>query len=262
MRRLNSSIRFSSVLWFSLWAVLALGYSVSYAQAHHEGAALNAVARSSIAAQEEHGEGEEHGHEHEHEEGESHHDAESHDAGDHGDEHHLGVQEAMAKDANRPDLAVWTGIVFLCFLVVLTKLAWKPMVTALDARENRVRKDIADAEAARVKAEQMLADHKTQLDKVQDEVKEILAEARRDAETAKNNILAEAKSEADALKDRAVTDIERAKDHAMKELFDRVNDRVVELSGYVLGRSMNDDDHRKLIDEAMGNFESHNASKT
>jgi F-type H+-transporting ATPase subunit b len=134
------------------------------------------------------------------------------------------------------------------------------MTEALDRREARIREDIAAAEHARVQAEQMLAEHQKKLDRVQEEVREILAEARRDAETAKDNILTEARQEADAVRERSIHEIERARDQALKELFDRLNDRVVEVSGYVLGRSMDDDEHRRLIEEAVAGFEARHST--
>src|SRR5260221_7283456 len=84
------------------------------------------------------------------------------------------------------DLAVWTLITFVVFLIVLKKFAWVPLITGLDKRETSVLDNIANAEAARIKAEKMLAEHAVRLDKVQDEVREIVAEARRDAEHTKN----------------------------------------------------------------------------
>src|SRR5690606_37077254 len=96
------------------------------------------------------------------------------------------------------DLSLWSLIVFLLSLAVLTKLAWKPLTSGLDARERRIRDDIAAAETARIKAEQLLAEHSAKLDRVQDEVKAILAEARRDAEVARQNIISSAQSEAEA----------------------------------------------------------------
>src|SRR5262249_54714150 len=90
-----------------------------------------------------------------------------------------GPMTATRDDA---DLALWSLITFLIFLAVLKKYAWGPLIEGLDKRETSVLDNIAAAEAARVKAEKMLAEHAAKLEKVQDEVREIIAEARRDAE--------------------------------------------------------------------------------
>lgn len=97
----------------------------------------------------------------------------------------------------------------------------------------------------------MLAEHAKKLDKVQDEVKEILAEARRDAEHTKQDIVATANKEAEATRKRAVEDIEHARDLAMKELFDFVSSNVIGATENVLGRALSDDDQKRLVQDAL-----------
>ena len=110
---------------------------------------------------------------------------------------------------------------------------------------------LADAESARVKAEGMLAEHAKKLDQVQDEVKAILAEARRDAEHTKSEIVAAANKEAEATRKRAVEDIEHARDLAVKELFDFVSSNVIGATEHVLGRALSNDDQSRLVQEAL-----------
>jgi F-type H+-transporting ATPase subunit b len=158
--------------------------------------------------------------------------------------------EGVPMDFQR-DLALWSLVTFVCFILVLRKFAWSPIISGLDKREGKIRQDIADAESARVKAEQMLADHQQKLETVQDEVKEILAEARRDAEQARQNIAETAKAEADATKQRAIVDIERARDQALNELFDAMAGQVATATEYVLGHGLKPDDQDKLIQQAL-----------
>ena len=149
------------------------------------------------------------------------------------------------------DLAIWTLITFGVYVLVLKKAAWQPLIAGLDQREGKVKQSIADAEAARVKAEQMLAEHAKKLDRVQDEVKEILAEARRDAEHTKQEIIAAANKEAEASRKRAIHDIEQARDVAMKDLFDFVSSNVIGATEHVLGRALSNDDQTRLVQEAL-----------
>jgi F-type H+-transporting ATPase subunit b len=152
------------------------------------------------------------------------------------------------------DLALWSLVTFIVFVFVLGKFAWKPLIAGLDKREASVLDNIAAAETARVKAEKMLAEHAAKLGKVQDEVREILAEARRDAEHTKNEIVALAQQEADASRHRAVSDIERARDQALDDLFEHMSKIVEEATAHVVGRSLTGADHERLIDEALGEF--------
>jgi F-type H+-transporting ATPase subunit b len=101
----------------------------------------------------------------------------------------------------------------------------------------------------------MLAEHEAKLSKVQDEVREILAEARRDAEHTKNEILAEAQREAEAGKKRSIAEIERAKDTALKDLFDVMSTKVVNATQRVLSRSLSEAEQDRLVDEALAEFQ-------
>jgi F-type H+-transporting ATPase subunit b len=164
-------------------------------------------------------------------------------------EHEEGVPLAF-----KSDLAMWSGITFVIFVFLLARFAWKPLIAALDKRESRIRDDISAAENARIKAEQMLAEHAKTLAKVQDEVRALLAQGRQDAERAKQEIIGEAQKEAEASKQRAVHEIGRARDSALKDLFDVMATQVAQATEHVLGRSLSGNDQDRLIDEALAQF--------
>jgi F-type H+-transporting ATPase subunit b len=175
--------------------------------------------------------------------------AEAHEGGAHKE----GVP-SMSAEREEVDLAIWSLITFVVFLFVLKKFAWGPLIAGLDKREAGVLDNIAAAEAARIKAEKMLAEHAAKLEKVQDEVREIIAEARRDAEHTKNEIVATAQKEAEATRVRAVQDIERARDQALDDLFDHMGRCVREATETVIGRALTGADNDRLIEEALSGF--------
>lgn len=154
----------------------------------------------------------------------------------------------------KEDLALWSLITFLVFLFVLKAFAWGPLVEGLDKREANFRNQLAEAEAARKQAERMLQEHAAKLESVQDEVKAIIDEAKRDAEHTKNDIIAQAQKEAKLTQDRAIHEIERSRDAALKELFDTMSSQVTSATEHVIGRSLNGDDQNRLIDEALSQF--------
>jgi F-type H+-transporting ATPase subunit b len=154
----------------------------------------------------------------------------------------------------KADLAFWSLVTFVIFIALLAKFAWKPLIAALDKRESRMRDDISAAENARIKAEQMLAEHARTLAKVQDEVRALLAEGRRDAERVKQEIVSEAQKEAEASKQRALHEIGRARDSALNDLFDVMSTQVAHATEHVLGRSLTGGDQDRLIDEALAQF--------
>jgi len=153
------------------------------------------------------------------------------------------------------DLALWSLVTFLLFVTVLSKFAWGPLAGALDQREAAIRKDIADAETSRLKSESLLREYEVKLAQAQDEVKALIAEARRDAEQTKQDIVASAQREAEAVRNRSLADISRARDVALNELFDFVSKNVVQATEQVLQRSLSGDDQERLVREALAQMD-------
>lgn len=149
------------------------------------------------------------------------------------------------------DLALFSLITFVVYVAVLRAGAWGPLQAGLNQRELGIRQNIADAEANRLKSEAMLKEHELKLAKVQEEVRDILAEARRDAEHTKQDIVATAQKEAEATKHRAIAEIERSKDQALAELFEFVSTNVVNATEHVIGKSLSGADHDRLVQDAL-----------
>ncbi len=152
------------------------------------------------------------------------------------------------------DLALFSLIVFALFVVILKVFAWKPLSSALDAREARIKNDIVHAEEARIKAEKMLAEYQAKLAAAQDEVLKTLAEGKREAEHIRQQMLAQAEKEVTATKERAVQEIERTRDQALGELFNHMAGTVANATERVLGRALTDADQDRLIGDALAEF--------
>lgn len=170
----------------------------------------------------------------------------AHDAGHAAEHHEAGLPMDFTKD-----LALFSLVTFIVYVAVLRIGAWGPLRNGLNERERRIRQDIADAEANRIKSEEMIAQREAKLATVQDEVRELLAEARRDAERLKQDIVTTAQTESEALKHRAIAEIERSRDQALAELFDFVSTNVVGATERVIGRSLDQGDQDRLVGQAL-----------
>ncbi|QDU56375.1 F0F1 ATP synthase subunit B [Aeoliella mucimassa] len=149
-----------------------------------------------------------------------------------------------------PDLAIYTAIIFAVLLAVLWKFAWGPITEALDAREKAVADNIAAAEAKHEEAKGLLAAHEARLATAKEEVREMLEEARRDAEATKSQILSEAEAAAKSRHDRAVRDIEQARDSAVRTLAETSANLAVDLAGKVIAQNLSTDQQAELVREA------------
>jgi F-type H+-transporting ATPase subunit b len=157
-----------------------------------------------------------------------------------------------------PDLAIFTFIVFVILLVVLRKFAWGPIMQALERREHNIAEHITQAERNHEQARQLLADYELRLAGAANEVRDLLDEARRDAEATKQSILVEARQGAEAEKARALRDIETATDAALETLAERSSKLAVDLAGKIVSAQLSKDDHARLIQDAVAKFPSSN----
>lgn len=157
-------------------------------------------------------------------------------------------------------MAIWTAVVFVVLLAVLTKFAWGPIVAGLQKREQGIADNIAAAQRSYDDAKQYLADYEKKLANAANEVRLMLEEARRDAEAAKQEIIAEAKQAAMLEQQRGQREVRTAMDQALKELSERSTNLAVELAGKIVQAQLKPSDHARLVQEAMNKFTTHSPS--
>jgi F-type H+-transporting ATPase subunit b len=149
------------------------------------------------------------------------------------------------------DLTIWTVVVFLVLVFVLARFAWKPMLTVLQQREESIRTALAEAQKARQDAESLRDQFQRQMDSAQEQVRGMLDEARRDAQHARDEMIAGARNEIRTERDRLRREIETARDQALQELWNQTAHLATLVSAKAIGRQLTEDDHRRLVDEAL-----------
>ena len=159
------------------------------------------------------------------------------------------------------DLAIWSAVVFFLLLAILWKFAWGPICVALDAREKGIADNIKAAENAGDDARKLIAQYDAKLASAADEIRELLEEARRDAEHTKGQIVAEAKSSADQEWQRVQRQIDTATAQALKQLAEASADMAIDLAGRVVQAKLNKEDHAALIQQALSKFVSSSPSE-
>lgn len=154
----------------------------------------------------------------------------------------------------RSDLAIYSLVVFLLLMAILTKFAWKPISDALDKREANVADNIAKAQRAADEAKVMIAQYQAQLAGAADQVRGMLDEARRDAEALKSRIEEEANKTAQANLDRAAREIQSATDNALHQIAEKSADLAVDLAGKMLQAKLTKADHQQLVADGVKKF--------
>lgn len=152
------------------------------------------------------------------------------------------------------DLAIFTFLIFIGLLVVLGRYAWKPLMDGLTQRETSIADKIDAAAQAHEKAQANLRQYEQKLENINDEANAILAEARKDGVVAKEKIISEAQAEAHRQREKALADIKAARDQAVRELAERSADSAVALASSIVGRSLDKNDHSRLIEDSIKRF--------
>lgn len=147
--------------------------------------------------------------------------------------------------------AIWTLVIFLGLLAVLSKFAWGPILEALQGREDFIRDALAKAKDDRDAAAAKLAKYEGILAEARAEATAIVEEGRRDADVLRAKIEEKAKSEAEQMVVRAKREIDLAKETAKKELYTVSGELSTRIASKIVGRSLDDADHQRLIDESI-----------
>jgi F-type H+-transporting ATPase subunit b len=150
-----------------------------------------------------------------------------------------------------PGLAIWTVITFMFLLLVLRLFAWKPLLMALENRENRIRGSLEDAEKARVEAEKQLEEYKKMIQMAKEESDKIINEGIEKAEQKKNEIIKEAKGEAEKLVENAKKEIELQKDKVLDELKVQAANLSVMTASRFISAKISQQDQEKIVSEAI-----------
>ena len=151
-----------------------------------------------------------------------------------------------------PDLAIWTFVVFLLLFFILSYFAWPQIAAAVDERERRIAESIKAALEKHEEAKRVLTEHEARLTAAAGEVRELLEEARRDAEHTRKRIEAAGHQAAQEELARAIREIQRAKEGAIHELAVTTADTAIELARKVVREKLTPEQQNQLVREALG----------
>jgi F-type H+-transporting ATPase subunit b len=148
-------------------------------------------------------------------------------------------------------LMLWTLLAFGITLYLLNKLAFPRIAEALDRRRVAIEESIDSARRAKEEADQLLDEYRARLREAREQADDIVARARKAGENLKDETKAEATQQREELLASARRDIERETRRALDELRKEVADLTVLATEKITRKSLDEEDHRRLIDEAL-----------
>ena len=158
-----------------------------------------------------------------------------------------------------PGLFVWTIITFLILLGLLTKFAWKPLLSVLEKRENEIAKSIEDAEQARKELDRLTSEGDEIIAKARSEAQGIVSEGKKAADQLKESTLSKAKETAAANQDDAKEQIKMEKEKAIAEIKGEVVGLSLSIAEKLVKKNLNEEDNKSLINESLKNIKGYEA---
>lgn len=156
-----------------------------------------------------------------------------------------------------PDVGLifWTTVTFLLLVFLLGKFAWKPILKALEEREQRIRQAIEEAERLRADAQQHLEEQKRRLAAAHETTLRLIEEGKEKAEQVGAELLEKAQREAEAQLARARREIELARTQAVDRIRREAADLALHAAARVLERAVDESENRRLAEEYVAELE-------
>jgi F-type H+-transporting ATPase subunit b len=154
-----------------------------------------------------------------------------------------------------PGLMIWTIVCFLITLYVLKRFAFGPIQKIIETRRQQIATSLEEAERARNEARELLEEHRKLRADARGEAEEILAEARRVAEAQRERVREETEADRQRRLEDTRRQIEAETQRALEQIREEVADLALTAATKVTRKSLDTEDQRRLIDEAIGELD-------
>ena len=152
-------------------------------------------------------------------------------------------------------LMIWTLVVFLISMYILSKVAFPRIQAALDKRQQAIEDAIDTAERTRTEADKLLAEYRERLHEARSQADDIVARARKTAENNEAESVAEARRKREEMMAQTRRDIEQETRRAIQEIRNEVADLTVLATEKVTRKSLTDADQKRLVEEALSELD-------
>jgi F-type H+-transporting ATPase subunit b len=152
-------------------------------------------------------------------------------------------------------LMIWTLLVFGLTMYLLSKLAFPRIQEALDKRQRAIEESIDLAERTRKEADELLSEYRERLAEARSQADDIVSRARKTAESQEAESLADAKRKREELMEQTKREIQTETRQALDKIRSEVANLTVVATEKVTRKSLDSDDQRRLVEEAVGELD-------
>jgi len=150
-----------------------------------------------------------------------------------------------------PGLFIWTILTFLVLLGLLAKFAWRPLLQALEARQELIRKSLEEAQQARRELERVSQESAQILKESRVQAETIIAQSRTDAERLREEMRQKAKAESETIVRNAERQIQLETGRALQQIRHEAADLSVLIASKLIQRNLSKEDNDRLIEDAL-----------
>jgi F-type H+-transporting ATPase subunit b len=154
-----------------------------------------------------------------------------------------------------PGLFIWTIITFLVLVTVLAKFAWRPLLEALESRQESIRKSLDDAKQAKQELERLQHESAEIIRQGRIEADAIITRSRADAERLREEMRGKARAEAEGIVKNAERQIQLETGRALQQIRREAVDLSVMIASKLIQRNLTKEDNEKLIEDALKQVE-------
>src|SRR3954464_12147149 len=148
-------------------------------------------------------------------------------------------------------LMIWTLVLFRFTRWVLSSVPFPKIQEALDKRANAISESIEAAERQRKESDELLTEYRARLAEARGQADEIMGPARQQARAAEAEAAAAGKERREELVEAAKRDIEAETRRSLDQIRQEVADLTVLATERVTRKSLNPDDQKRLVEEAL-----------
>ena len=154
-----------------------------------------------------------------------------------------------------PGLFIWTILTFLILLGLLAKFAWRPLLQALERRQDTIRKSLEDAQQARRELERLHQESAQILKDARVHAESIIAQSRSDAERLREEMKQKTKAESETIVRNAERQIQLETGRALQLVRHEAAELSVMIASKLIQRHLTREDNEKLIEDALQQVE-------
>ena len=145
-------------------------------------------------------------------------------------------------------LLIWTIVTFLCLVFILKKMAWGPLLHAIEERESKMRGDLEGAQKARNEAEKIKNDLEAQMSGLQAKSREILAQAQKESDLLRSQLKAAAEADSAKIREKTMQELSEEKERLVRDLRKEVASLSLLAAEKLMRKSVDDNVQKTVLE--------------